>query len=214
MVIQLLGMMCGAAADPVGVSDCGFFLFVVNPDLLTSPENYRERVGAYAESLRTTRPLDPAKPVRMPFERSAAERERRRAGDAVEVPDATFAALTALAEAPASPQIDAAGGSGSTAAINGAWNLVVKSPMGDQASVLTVTAQGRAVTGEMAGAGGRSEVEHGRLDGERVSWLARITTPMPLTLEFSGKVQGDRLDGSVKLGAFGSAPFTGERAPT
>ena len=34
---------------------------------------------------------------------------------------------------------------------------------------------------------------------------------MPLTLEFSAAVDGDRLSGSVKLGMFGDAPVTGTR---
>ena len=36
--------------------------------------------------------------------------------------------------------------------------------------------------------------------------------PMPITLEFEGKEEGGNLNGSVKLGAFGSAPMTGVRA--
>ena len=84
--------------------------------------------------------------------------------------------------------------------------------MGDQKSALTVQSQGSGFAGTMSGAGGQSEVENGKVEGEQVSWSAKITSPMPLTLEFSGAVSGDSLSGSVKLGAFGSAPFTGERA--
>jgi hypothetical protein len=35
---------------------------------------------------------------------------------------------------------------------------------------------------------------------------------MPLTLDFTGTVDGDKLSGSVKAGSFGSFPFTGGRA--
>jgi hypothetical protein len=34
---------------------------------------------------------------------------------------------------------------------------------------------------------------------------------MPLTLDFAGTVDGDKLSGSVKAGSFGSFPFTGSR---
>jgi hypothetical protein len=34
---------------------------------------------------------------------------------------------------------------------------------------------------------------------------------MPLTLDFNGTVEGDKLSGSVKAGAFGSFPFSGNR---
>ncbi len=213
VVVQLLGMMGGAAADPVGVSDCGFFLFVVDPGLLTSVDDYRQRVSAYADSLRTTRPLDPAKPVRVPFERSAVERERRLVADVVEVPDETYEALVKLTDTPAPrptavPQTEKV----SPMSIDGAWNLVIKSPMGDQKSALIAKAEGSTLTGSMSGPGGQSEVENGKFEGDQVSWTAKITSPMPLTLEFSGAVSGDSLSGSVKLGAFGSAPFSGERA--
>ena len=212
VVVQLLGMMCGAAADPVGVSDCGFFLFVVDPGLLTSAEDYRERVAAYADSLRATRPLDPAKPVRVPFERSAAERERRRAADVVETPDETYEALVKLTEAPAPRPMPAPQTEGSAMSIDGAWNLVIKSPMGDQKSTLTAKAEGSTLRGTMSGAGGQSELENGKVEVDQVSWTAKITNPMPLTLEFAGSVSGNNISGNVKLGAFGSAPFTGERA--
>ncbi len=212
VVVQLLGMMCGAAADPVGVSDCGFFLFVVNPGLLTSTDDYRQRVNDYADSLRTTRPLDPAKPVRVPFERSAAERERRRAADVVETPDETYEALVKLTEAPALRPVPAPQTEGSAMSIDGVWNLVIKSPMGDQKSTLTAKAEGSTLRGTMSGAGGQSGLENGKVEGDQVSWTAKITNPMPLTLEFAGSVSGNNISGNVKLGAFGSAPFTGERA--
>ena len=34
---------------------------------------------------------------------------------------------------------------------------------------------------------------------------------MPMTLDFTGTVDGDKLSGSVKAGSFGSFPFTGSR---
>ena len=182
VVVQLLGMMCGAAADPVGVSDCGFFLFVVDPGMLTAAEDYRERVSAYADSLRSTRPLDPDKPVRAPFERSAAERERRRAADVVETPDETYEALVKLTETSSSCPAPASQTEGPIMSIDGVWNLVIKSPMGEQKSTLTTKAQGSNLTGSMSGAGGQSELDNGKVDGDQVSWSAKITSPIPLTL--------------------------------
>jgi hypothetical protein len=34
---------------------------------------------------------------------------------------------------------------------------------------------------------------------------------MPMTLQFSGTVDGDKITGQVKLGMFGSASFAGTR---
>jgi hypothetical protein len=39
-----------------------------------------------------------------------------------------------------------------------------------------------------------------------------MTSPMPMTLEVSATVEGDSISGNVKLGAFGNATFSGERA--
>jgi LDH2 family malate/lactate/ureidoglycolate dehydrogenase len=93
MVVQLLGMMCGAAAAPPIVRDCGFFLLVVDPGLLSSADEYKQRVAEYADSLRATRPLEPGKPVRVPFERSIRERSKRLAAGTIEVPDQVYSAL-------------------------------------------------------------------------------------------------------------------------
>ncbi len=96
VVVQLLGMMAGAAADPIGIRDCGFLAIVVDPGILTDAEDYRARVAAYATSLRTTRPVDTASPVRVPFERSAEERSRRLAEGEIDVADEVLAALRAI----------------------------------------------------------------------------------------------------------------------
>ena len=93
LVIQLLGMMCGAAAAPPIVRDCGFFLLVIDPNLLTDAEDYKQRVDECADSLRATRPLEPGKPVRVPFERSIKERSKRLAAGTIEVANPVYRAL-------------------------------------------------------------------------------------------------------------------------
>lgn len=97
MVVQMLGMMCGASSSPVGVSDVGFFLLVVDPELLTSREDYRRRVSDYADTLRATRPVDPTQPVRVPFDRSAATRRQTLAADQIDVSNPVWEALRRVA---------------------------------------------------------------------------------------------------------------------
>jgi len=96
--------------------------------------------------------------------------------------------------------------------VDGTWNLVVKSPMGDQPSTLTLKADGATLTGTASAQGNTNDIANGKVDGDNVSWSNSITTPFPMTLEFSGTVAGDTLNGSVKAGSFGSFPFTGARA--
>ena len=54
-------------------------------------------------------------------------------------------------------------------------------------------------------------IENGAVDGDTLTWKAAITSPMPMTLEFSASVDGDAITGTVKLGAFGEAEFSGTR---
>jgi len=96
-------------------------------------------------------------------------------------------------------------------AIDGDWNITVNSPMGKQESKLSFASNGSEVTGTAAAQGQTSPITDGKIDGDKVTWKAAITSPMPMTLEFTGTLAGDSLDGSVKAGAFGSFPFTGVR---
>jgi hypothetical protein len=98
-------------------------------------------------------------------------------------------------------------------AVDGTWKLVVNTPMGAQESTLVIQSSGGTLTGtQSAGSGEGRQIEEGTVDGNDITWKASITKPMPMTLEFSGTVDGDTINGSVKLGMFGNAPFSGSRA--
>lgn len=97
-------------------------------------------------------------------------------------------------------------------AIDGDWNIVVNSPMGKQEAKATFHANGSALTGSQSAQGQSQDIANGSIDGDTVKWSASVTTPFPMTLEFTGVLAGDTLDGSVKAGAFGAFPFTGARA--
>lgn len=97
-------------------------------------------------------------------------------------------------------------------AVNGKWNLTIKTPMGDQKGVLTLKQEGDALTGDMSGAMGAVPIENGKVEGGSLKWHAKVTSPMPITLEFDGKLDGGNIAGSVKLGAFGSSTFSGSAA--
>jgi hypothetical protein len=97
-------------------------------------------------------------------------------------------------------------------AVDGKWMLKIKTPMGEQSGTLDLKADGSALTGTMSGNMGAVTIENGSVAGDAVKWSAKVTSPMPITLEFDGKVEGDALNGSVKLGAFGTSTFSGARA--
>ena len=96
--------------------------------------------------------------------------------------------------------------------VDGSWNTVTKSPLGDQQAVLTVTSNGDSFTGSFVGGMGTTDIKDGKVDGDKLSWSLDITVPMPMTLTCEATVDGDSLNGTVTAGAFGSFPITGTRA--
>jgi hypothetical protein len=94
---------------------------------------------------------------------------------------------------------------------DGNWSLVIATPIGERQATLSVKADGGTLTGSQMAEGNSADIFDGTVDGNAVTWKVSITDPMPMTLEFSGAVNGDELNGTVNLGAFGSAPFSGKR---
>lgn len=97
-------------------------------------------------------------------------------------------------------------------AVDGKWEITINSPMGAQKATLDLKSEGGTLSGTQTAMQGTQPVTNGKIDGNNLSWSAAITSPMPMTLEFAGTVDGDKLSGSVKAGAFGSFPFNGGRA--
>ena len=104
--------------------------------------------------------------------------------------------------------------------VSGKWTFEQPGRGGNPGRPVTMTlkADGAKLTGSMPGMGRGggdppppTEITDGKVDGNNVSWSAKISSPMPLTLDFAGTVDGDKLSGSVKAGSFGSFPFTGNR---
>lgn len=96
--------------------------------------------------------------------------------------------------------------------LDGTWETVTNTPMGQQKATVTLQTDGGSLSGTMASAQGTVDINDGSVDGDTGTWKVSITSPMPMTLEFSATADGDSISGNVKLGAFGSASFTGTRA--
>ena len=96
--------------------------------------------------------------------------------------------------------------------LDGAYECVTKSPMGDQKSTLTVKTDGDSWTGTNAGAMGALDVKNGKVDGNTLTWDMDMVVPMPMTLNCKATVEGDTLNGTIKAGAFGEMAMTGTKA--
>ena len=92
-------------------------------------------------------------------------------------------------------------------AVDGNWNIIMSTPMGDRNATLTLKNSGGALTGTQAAEGNSTEIFDGTANGDDVAWKVSITNPMPLTLEFTGKVvrrqhlrrNGHRPDGQFSV---------------
>ena len=97
-------------------------------------------------------------------------------------------------------------------AVDGNWNITMSTPMGDRNTTLNLKSSGSALTGTQTAEGNSIDIFDGTANGDDVFWKVSITNPMPLTLEFTGKVSGDSISGDMGIGPMGSFPFTGTRA--
>lgn len=97
--------------------------------------------------------------------------------------------------------------------VAGTYDIVTKTPMGDQKGTFTVNVDGGSFTGNVTSAMmGTMEVQNGKVDGNTLTWSMDMKVPMPMTLEGSATVDGDAINGEVKAGAFGSMALSGTRA--
>ena len=99
IVVQLLGIMAGSPPIPPDLAGFGFVIVAIRPDLLGPAETFRQNVSAYAQAVRTARPVAGGDAVRMPFDRSREDRRRRRDDDRIDVPDVLFEQLSRIAKA-------------------------------------------------------------------------------------------------------------------
>ncbi len=99
IVVQLLGILAGSPSIPAELAGFGYLIVAMRPDLMGPAETFRTNVSAFADAVRSARPIAGGEPVRMPFDRSRRERARRLAENAIEIPDVLVNQLTIIASA-------------------------------------------------------------------------------------------------------------------
>ena len=97
MVVQMLGILAGSPVTPPELADFGYLVVAMRPDLMMPEQDYREKITSYAESVRTARPIAAGGEVRMPFDRSAADRRSALARGWIEVSDPVLRRLRTVA---------------------------------------------------------------------------------------------------------------------
>lgn len=96
----------------------------------------------------------------------------------------------------------------------GTWTLSLQTPLGEYGATLALAAAGDGtLTGTLTSTEGNSTSIHdGTINGAAIAWTAAIKSPMPLTLQFSARIEGDAMTGTVAAAGVGTWPFTGARA--
>jgi carbon-monoxide dehydrogenase large subunit len=135
----------------------------------------------------------------------SAARESAVAGAGIEDPsphaaaDSPLSAELARAAAPAEALID------------GDWNMVLATPMGPKEMRGHFETEGQSLSGYLSSPEGQQAFT-GTVEGNRLKFDLKVDKPMKITLKYDIAMEGGRLAGKVKMGIFGSAKLTGDRA--
>lgn len=95
--------------------------------------------------------------------------------------------------------------------VDGAWDCVAETPLGEQKFLLTVRSNGAGFNGSISGALGSAEIGDGMVDGGMLQWGMDISTPMPMRLTCKASVEDDIIEGGITAGGFGTFPLKGRR---
>jgi LDH2 family malate/lactate/ureidoglycolate dehydrogenase len=99
VVVQMLGALCDAPVISPGLREMAYLVVVIDPKMFMPAGEYPARVAELAAAIRSARPVDPARPVRMPFERSVQARRRALEAGVIDMPDVVYHGLLKLREA-------------------------------------------------------------------------------------------------------------------
>ena len=95
--------------------------------------------------------------------------------------------------------------------VQGKWAITIKTPMGERRGVLDLIVEGATLSGSLTDGEHFAAITDGRIQGNKLTWSAKITQPMRMSFKFAATVDTDRIDGNAKH-LLGSATFTGVRA--
>src|SRR5512136_1450556 len=99
-------------------------------------------------------------------------------------------------------------------AVDGVYNVTMKTPLGEQQAKWTLKVDGESLSGiAESPAAGRVEFSGGSVDGDDFTFSLTMQNPMmgQVRVDILGTVQGDKISG-VATTPLGQAPFSGSRA--
>lgn len=94
--------------------------------------------------------------------------------------------------------------------VQGKWKITMNTPMGEKSGVLELLVSGTTLTGSLSDADHHVAISDGKIEGNRLSWQAKISKPMRLSFKFTAIVDEDRISGAARH-MLGTASFSGTR---
>lgn len=97
--------------------------------------------------------------------------------------------------------------------LNGTWNIVIKTYIGDQRSTAELYVEGNTLNGKVVdvGSGNSAPIFEGKVDGDKFSFKVTLKIPVgELTMDMSGELVGDELKGK-SVNPMGEFEFIGTR---
>lgn len=111
-------------------------------------------------------------------------------------------------------ETNTANNTNTAASVAGVWSVTIHGPTGPQQTSLELTTIEGVLKGTQSAMGQVEEALDLTFDTEsgELSWINKIKKPLPITLKFSGTVEGNTISGKVNAAIMGSFPFTGVKA--
>lgn len=95
--------------------------------------------------------------------------------------------------------------------LEGKWNLVIKTPFGQQKVTADISQQADGLGGTIANEKGPAPLKAARAEGDEAWFEGTVKTPFgELNLNFHGVIQDNKIFGKVKT-TFGTSDFSGTR---
>lgn len=95
--------------------------------------------------------------------------------------------------------------------ISGSYGITIHSPFGGREAILTLEVVGQNLNGVLVSEGASEAFSGGEVAGSSLSWEMDLTRPMPVHLVCSANIIGSSIKGTIQLGGFGNANFSGAR---
>lgn len=150
-------------------------------------------------------PLTPARVLDVIEQRDVSGHQHHQVASADPVAASAPVETAPVADVPAAAEA-------APASIDGEWKMALKSPMGLQEMTVLFRTDGNSVSGVFSSPEGSQEFDGGTIENGRVKFDLKVEKPMKITLKYDLQVSGDAISGKCKMGMFGSAKVTGERA--